>query len=336
LSKILLKGERLGIPVVEAVAQISGALKRSGCPGDTAIKVAEHLADASLCGVESHGLIRVLQYVEQFESGYIKADALPGFRQLESGSYEVDGQGGIGIPAMELAMNHGCEIAKTNGISAIAVRHAGHTGRLGAYAEQAAERGYMIIILGGGNRKSWRQVAPFGGRKAMLPTNPYCIGIPGGEHGPVILDFATAKIAGGWIYAASSAGAQLPEGVMIDNEGRPSTDPEDYYKGGALLPAGGAKGYALGLVAELVAEAMLGPTTTECNWLMITLDTAGYRDPSTMRSIAEEILAECRQCPPLPGFDRVEIPGERERAHKALSNGVISVPEETWKQILAL
>jgi LDH2 family malate/lactate/ureidoglycolate dehydrogenase len=194
----------------------------------------------------------------------------------------------------------------------------------------------MIIILGGGNRKSWRQVAPFGGRKAILPTNPYCIGIPGGEHGPVILDFATAKIAGGWIYAARSAGAQLPEGVMIDNEGRPSTDPEDYYEGGALLPAGGAKGYALGLVAELVAEAMLGPATTECNWLMITLDTADYRNPSTIRSVAEEILAECRQCPPMPGFDRVEIPGERERVHKAVSNGVISVPAETWKQVLAL
>ena len=335
-SKLQSVGERVSITAAKALAVLSERLRAAGCPRDSAQQVAEHLVDASLCGVESHGLMRVIQYIEQYQSGYMQAEASPEFRQLPSGSYEVDGNNGIGIPAMALATEKACELAKQQGIAAIAIRNTGHTGRLGAYAENAAAQGCMTITMGGGNRKSWRQVAPFGGCKPMLPTNPYCIGIPGGKRGPVVLDFATSKIAGGWVYAARSAGARLPEGVLIDPQGRPSIDPEDYYRGGAILPAGGAKGYAMALVAELIAEAMLGPTTTECNWLMIALNTANYRDPSTMMEIAEEILGEIRQSPPSEGFDRVEIPGERERGQRQQSSDSIAVPRETWKQILAL
>ena len=100
--------------------------------------------------------------------------------------------------------------------------------------------------------------------------------------------------------------------------------------------AGGAKGYALALVAELIGEAMLGPATTECNWLMITLNTASFRSQAKMQEIAEDILAELRDCPPAPGFDQVEIPGERERLHKKNANGIIAVPQETWNQIIAM
>jgi LDH2 family malate/lactate/ureidoglycolate dehydrogenase len=89
-------------------------------------------------------------------------------------------------------------------------------------------------------------------------------------------------------------------------------------------------------MAELIAEAMLGPATTECNWLLITLKTSIYREGSSMQAIAEEILDEMRQCPPSPGFERVEIPGEREREHRLRCNGVIPVPAATWQQILAL
>jgi LDH2 family malate/lactate/ureidoglycolate dehydrogenase len=336
MSKLQYDGERLDIAADTAVETLTGILRHCGCSEKVAITVAEHLADASLCGVESHGLMRVIQYHDQFCTGMMQAQGKPRFNQLPSAGYVIDGNDGIGIPAMKLAIEHGCELADANGISAIAIRNTGHTGRLGAFAELAADQGYLTITIGGGNRKTWRQVAPFGGRRAMLPTNPYCIGIPGGERGPVVLDFATSKIAGGWIYAAKSAGALLPEGAIIDAAGNPSVEPQDYFDGGAILPAGGAKGYALALMAELIAEAMLGPATTECNWLLITLKTSIYRDGSSLQNIAEEILDELRQCPPSPGFERVEIPGEREREQRLRCNGVIAVPAATWQQILAL
>jgi len=335
-SKLTLRGARVAIDAGLAIDTVAGILRRLGCPGTTARMVAEHLADASLCGMESHGLMRVLQYAAQFQDGYMNPAAQPRIDTTARGTQEVNGAGGIGIPAMHLAYRHGMALAGKAGVSALAIRNLGHTGRHGAFADEAAQRGFLTLCTGGGNRQQWRQVAPHGGARGMLPTNPWCAGIPGGARGPVVMDFATSKIAGGWIYAAQSAGALLPEGCVIDAEGNPTREPADYFNGGAILPAGAQKGYALALVGELIGEAMLGPSTTECHWLLITLDVSGFREPSAMQSAAEEILDELRRCPPAPGFERVEIPGERERACRARANGIISIPEPTWRQILTL
>jgi LDH2 family malate/lactate/ureidoglycolate dehydrogenase len=336
-SKLDLDDERVTVPVHEIVSRVSDIFENIGCSAGIAREVAEHLADANLCGMESHGLMRTLQYAEQFESGYMRADAEPEVKYSERGATIVDGNGGIGIPAMRLAIDEACRIAKQRGMSAIAIRNVGHTGRLGAFTEAAAWQGFLCICFGGGGREKWRQVAPHGGRQAMLPTNPYSIAVPGGERGPMMFDFATSKIAGGWIYAARSAGAQLPDNVLLDSAGRVTRDPEDYFRGGAIMPSGEHKGYALALAAEIVAEAMLGPTETEGSWLLLTLDTRLYREGRVMQSVAEEILQELRDCPPAPGFERVEIPGEREREYRETTKVKgVALPAKTWQQIVAL
>ena len=336
-SKLELGEERVLVPVDEMIDLVRGIFENIGCSEKNARQITEHLTDSNLCGMESHGLMRTLQYADQFESGAMVADVEPELVINKRGAKIIDGNGGHGIPAMHLALETACTDAAEKGISVLAIRHVGHTGRLGAFAEAAAYRGNLCIIFGGGGRENWRQVAPYGGRRAMLPTNPYCIGIPGGDRGPVVLDFATSKIAGGWIYAARSAGATLPDNVLMDSDGNVTRDPEDYFRGGAIMPSGGQKGYALALVAEIMAEAMLGPTETEGNWLMITLDTTLYREPNKMQQITEEILDELRNCPPAPGFERVEIPGEREREHREKTEaGGVAMPQQTWQQMLAL
>ena len=335
-SKLTLRGSRVDLRAPEITTTLAAIFTRLGCASEPAHQVAEHLVDTSLCGMESHGVMRTLQYAEQFKTGYIDPKAIPQVLTNERDTQEVDGGSGIGIPAMHLAYQHGMQIAQASGISALAIRNVGHTGRHGAFADIAADKGFLTICMGGGNRKKWRQVAPYGGAKGMLPTNPWCIGIPGGGRGPVILDFATSKIAGGWIYAAQSAGALLPEGCVIDAKGSPTRDPQDYFNGGAILPAGGHKGYALALVAELIGEAMLGPSTTEGNWLLITLDTHRMRESSALSHAAEEVLEELRCCPPAPGYESVEIPGEREREYREKSAGIVSIPRETWDQIMDL
>ena len=335
-SKLTLSGNRTSVPAAEAIALLSAIFRALGTSEQCAQQIAEHLTDTSLCGMESHGIMRTLQYAEQMRNGYMTADAEPEIIRRNNGAIEVTGNNGPGIPAMHLAYDCVATEARERGIAALAVRHVGHTGRHGAFADTAAEEGFLTICIGGGNRRNWPQVAPHGGAKGMLPTNPWCVGIPGGDRGPVVLDFATSKIAGGWIYAARSAGALLPEGCVIDRHGNPTRDPEDYFDGGAILPSGAHKGYALALVAEIIGEALLGPSTTECNWLVIALACNHFREASALQAAAEEVLAELRDCPPAPGFAQVEIPGERERSHRAASGGIAHVPEETWSQILAL
>jgi len=336
-SKLDMDDERVIIPVPEIVSLVSEIFQRLGCSAGIAHEVAAHLADANLCGMESHGLMRTLQYADQFETGYMRADVEPEIQFTERGATIIDGNGGIGIPAMRLAIDEGCRVAKQRGLSAIAIRNVGHTGRLGAFTEAAAYQGFLSICFGGGGREKWRQVAPHGGRQAMLPTNPYSIAVPGGERGPMMFDFATSKIAGGWIYAARSAGAQLPDNVLMDSAGQVTRDPEDYFRGGAIMPSGEHKGYALALAAEIIAEAMLGPTETEGSWLLLNLDTGLYREAQVMQRVAEEILHELRNCPPAPGFERVEIPGEREREYREMTKDEgIALPPKTWQQIVTL
>ena len=305
-----------------------------GCDEETARFVALHLVDADIKGVESHGVMRLIQYVEQADEGYFQPSARPELKENGQGAWLVDGQRGFGMPAINLAVDTAVTQAKKQGISAVGVMNCGHTGRLGAFCEQGARESCLIILFGGGGRGIWRQVAPHGGTKAVLPTNPYAFGIPGGDKGPVILDFATSVAAGGWIYAAKSAGGEVPEGMIVDPDGNPSRDPDDYLQGGALLPAAGPKGYGLALIAELVGEAMLGPVTVDLHWILLAIDVGRYRAPSEFHARAEAILAELRACPPAPGFDRVEIPGERERAieEKRRSSG-IPVPLKTWREI---
>ena len=168
-------------------------------------------------------------------------------------------------------MNKACQ-RQEKLVNALADLNVGHTGLLGAFADHAAEQGFLNIIFGEGNREKWRQVAPHGGAKVKLQTNPSCIGIPEGNQGTLVIDITTSSIVGGCIYTAESAVALIPEGCLIDREGNPSRNPKHYFEGGAILPLEKQKGYAMALVAEIMVEALLGPSMTEANWLLLLID----------------------------------------------------------------
>ena len=335
-TKLELRSRRVAVPEFEASRIVVDIFNRLGCQNVISQAISDHLIDANLCGMESHGVMRVMQYAERIRNGTMRINVQPETRTTEHGMTIVDGGMGSGIPTMTFAYKTAMELASDCGLSAVSILNTGHTGRHGAFADEAASKGFLTICTGGGNHRVHGQVAPHGGSRGMLPTNPWCIGIPGGDRGPVVMDFATGVIGGGWAYAAQSAGALLPEGCIIDKDGNPTRNPEDYFEGGAILPMGAHKGYALSLVAELIGEAMLGPSSPECNWFLLAINTRKYRAPEALQAAAEDVLADIRACPPASGFDRVEIPGEREREKRKRSNGIIAIPEETWRQVLAL
>jgi LDH2 family malate/lactate/ureidoglycolate dehydrogenase len=289
-----------------------------------ATEVAEHLVDAELCGVYSHGVFRLDWYAQRSLQGKFDPSATPVLRQAEGGGTLVDGGNNLGISAFLLATRTLIDQTAASGLGAVGIANVDHTGRLGAFARMGAQAGCLTIIFGGGSRKDWRQVAPYGGAKAMLPTNPFAFALPAGANGPVVVDFATSTAAGGKIYAAKLAGRALPPGLCIDAKGHPTTDPDDYLNGGALLPMAGPKGYGMALVAELLGEAILGQAMDGMNWIAIAVNLARFREPGAYQRAAESCLEELRNCPPAPGFDHVEIPGEREDAMRAerLQNGI--------------
>ena len=332
-----LQSERVDVQIAEVREIAIGTFKACGCDTDEAVEVTDHLIEADRSGVESHGLVRVLQYAREYQNGLLTPGATVNCAEHSVNSLRIDAIGGIGIRAMRVAVDAATERARLHGLAMATLVGAGHTGRLGAFAKEAADRGCMVIILGGGNRKRWRMVAPHGGRQALLPTNPYCIGVPGGARGPVVLDFATGMGAGGWIYAAREAGVDLPSGMIIDKDGVASTNPQDYFDGGAILPKGGHIGSGLALIAEVIGEAMLGPVTKgEINWMVLAVDCTAHAAPDAMRAAAEEILAEVRACPPLHEGGQVDVPGERERDRAASVTKTLSLPVPIWDRIGAL
>ena len=237
---------------------------------------------------------------------------------------------------MNFAFKKAIEFSEKNGITATAIKNIGHTGRLGYYADYAANKGLMTILISGGNRKDWSQVAPYGGIKGKLPTNPWCIGFPGGKNGSVVLDFATSKISGGLIYAAKSAGGLLPEGCIIDKKGNLTRNPDHYFDGGAILPFGKHKGFGLSLIAQLVAESMLGEIKKEANWLLIAINTSTYNARNQLKEFADKILSDVINCETAFGFNDIKIPGEIERNNKVNSDNKIYLPKKTWEQLITI
>ncbi len=315
-------------------ALIRDSLAAGGFVPDNADIVARHLVDAEMKGVSSHGVNRLGLYLKEARDDVIDPKADPVAEPVRDGLLHVDGARGIGIVAMARATEALIATAGERGLAAAGIVNCGHSGRMGAYAEQAAAAGFLAISFGGGGRRQWGNVVPFGGVDPVMSTNPYTLGLPGLPEDPVICDFAISTVATGKVAVARANGETLPPDAAIDRNGEPTRDPEAYYDGGALLPAAGPKGSGLGIIAELAGDAMLGDCV-EYNWLMILLRADTFQPMATYRSRAEAFVGEVRGSRTAAGFDKVMIPGERETtlAREAAEAG-IRIGDGVWAGIV--
>ncbi len=322
-------------------------LAAAGAAEADAAIVADHLVDANLAGHDSHGVGMLPQYVRAIRGGVLDPRAHAAVEDRGGAVLAVDGRRGFGQIVAREATAAGIERARATGIALVALRNASHVGRVGAYGLQAAAEGFASVhfvnVVGHGPL-----VAPFRGSDARLSTNPVCVTVPAaGGKPPVVLDFATSTVALGKVRVALNRGLPLPEGVLIDAAGRPTTDPRVMYEEprGAILPLGLHKGYGLALACELLAGALGGggtlptvahePDRISNNMLSFVFDPR--RLPGFDR-LDEEVAAaidHVKASPPADPSLPVLVAGEPElRARAERESGGIPVERATWDQLV--
>jgi uncharacterized oxidoreductase len=239
---------------------IADIFQACGVPEVEARIVATHLVDAEACGVVSHGIIRVPQYVQAIADGQIVPDAQLRILSEATATAVLDGQHGFGQVMALRAMDWALDRAEHTGVSAVTLCSCSHTGRLGSYTERAIRRGMAaMMMVNTGGHGQW--VAPFGGTAGRLATNPISIAVPTDSDAPLLLDMATSVVPEGKIRAVQTAGQPIPEGWIIDHRGQPATSPAELYgpPRGALLPFGGHKGFGLAMLINALAGGLSGP-----------------------------------------------------------------------------
>lgn len=301
---------------------VTELLRAHGTDVAKARRVASALVDADRCGHRSHGVRQLPYYLDLIARGELFVDAEPDLVEQRGGLIVVDGQRGFGQLVGEFATDLALDSAATHAVSVVAVRNAGHIGRLGAYTERIANAGMvgvMLVNFQGGDQ----QVAPLGGAERRLGNNPVSIGVPGSA----VLDIALSVAAEGRIDHLHERGETLPDGWILDPHGTPSRDPADYLAGGSLLPLGGAegahKGYGLIVLVELVVGlltlgGMCGPNARSFSnaFVLVCIDPGEAARRDYLRQLPE-FVDWIKSARLLPGVEEILLPGEPEARRRA-------------------
>lgn len=334
----------LSAPVLTRLTQT--LFESVGVPAADAVVVARSLVDANLCGHDSHGVMRVPQYLDFIRKGTYKAGAPLAVISETPAVVAADAGWGLGQVQTYRLLEKLVPKAKALGIAAGTLRNCGHTGRLGEYAEFAAKEN-MALFAAVNSHGAGRRVAPPGGIEGRISTNPICMGAPTSTH-PVVIDFGTSAAAEGKVRAQFQKKEPAGEGWLIDHTGQPTTDPSVLYNEprGSLVPFGGAqayKGFGLGLLLDLLCGGLSGgacsnptfPLAGQGNAAVFVLfNPALFGGTEYFLKETDGLTSYVRSCPMAAGVSAITLPGDPERAakEKRLADG-IPVPDGTWELI---
>ena len=241
------------------------------------------------------------------------------------------------------AAGRAAEMARDRGVAVVTLRNCSHLGRLGEYSERIAGEGLVGFLTVNGQGGA-QLVAPYGGVERRLSVNPFSYGIPAAD-GAIIVDVSPTVVAGGKVAVKALRGERIPEGWVMDAEGYPTTDPNALAgpPAGSLMPLGGHKGFALGLVMDILAGALSGGGSSHPDperWgnatFLLALDPEAFVGRERFEAEVEDLLAYVRSSRVAPGFERVLIPGEPEREERERRGAEgIFVSDEAWRRIQA-
>ena len=338
------------MPIVQAEALrgfITDIFAATGASQEEAAIVGNHLVDANLMGHDSHGVVRTLGYVTQTQNGGIVPAAAIEVIGGHAATAVMDVNWNFGQVGASRAMELAIERAREHGAGVVVARNCGHIGRIGAYGQMAAAAG-MIGMACVNNPGTDGLVAPFGGAKGRLGTNPFSVVSPtSNPDEPFVLDFATSVAAEGKVRVALNKGVEMPPEYLLDSAGNPTQNPADLYlnesgERGALLPFGGAvgyKGYGLAVAVEALSGALSGSGAAGGDKksgngvFVLALDIGAFTDRGEYDGIFGGLIDHVQQPPHREGQE-VLTAGEPERRRMAqrLADG-IDVDDETWRQV---
>lgn len=327
--------------LIAAGTRLFGA---AGASGEDAFQVATLLVEANRTGHDSHGVIRIPQYLAEIENGLLDPKAVPQVTDETLVTAVVEGNRCFGQVAASRMVAVGLTKARQHGVAGVTLRGANHIGRLGSYVEELARQG-AIGLLFVNTHGSAGCVVPWGGREPRLGTNPLAVGIPRAGADPLVLDMTTSMVAEGKVRVLRNRGALAPEGWLLDAQGRPTCDPQTLYQTprGSILPFGGHKGYGLGVVVDLLAGALSGDGCTGNlnvpfgnGAFLLVLDVAQFLPLEDFCQEVDELSAFIKSSALLPGFEEILMPGEVEARQRARRDAEgLFIEEETWSQIRA-
>ncbi|MBX3072077.1 MAG: Ldh family oxidoreductase [Thermomicrobiales bacterium] len=315
-------------------------LQASGTPSDLAAFVGASLVDANLTGHDSHGVIRILAYLAQVRSGALDPVARAEVVNESGATILIDGRWGWGQPAMHLATTEAIRLAREFGLGLATVERCYHIGRVAPYVEQVAAAKMVGIAMA----NAGAAVAPFGARSRVMGTNPFAWSVPRADgHEPVTLDVATAFIAEGKLRVARAKGLPAPPGAVVNADGLPSDDPNDFYNGGALMAFGAHKGSGMSLFAQLMGRGLAGQTPEQLAGhgggngpVIIAIDPERLRPLTDFLGAVEDQVDAVHAAMPAEGISEVLLPGEPEIAERARrERDGIEVADPIWESLVA-
>lgn len=315
------------------------AFQEHGIAPEDARVTAEMLVTAEAWGKSSHGLIRLPRYLRGVNHGNVDPEGTIQIVRDAGAAATIDGGARLGPSVATRALGETTARADKYGVGMVGVHNSTHLGMLGYYTDMLRKEGYVAVAM----TNTEPAMPPYGGTEPILGTNPIAIGLP--TNTSFNLDMSTAAIARGSINKAAEQGEPIPEGVALDADGEPTTDPEAALDG-TILPFGGPKGSGLAIAIEILAGALVGAemgdnvtgtyhTEDPCTKgdLFLAVDPEALGGEAFVNR-AESFLQELKETEPAAGFDDIRLPGESSLRDEPASR--IDVDDELWENILDL
>jgi len=334
------KGAKVLVSADDLRGLVARVFQARGASAADAGRVADALVWANLRGIDSHGVSRVPRYLELFDKGESRADAVPTVTRPRAAIAIIDAHAAPGPVALALAADAAVEAARECGVGWASVRGTVHTGAIGYYTSRVAAAGMAAVGVVAG----MPNMAYAGAKGAAVATSPLSVAVPAARHDLVLLDMATAVMALGRIAQLKAAGKELPPGVATTKDGEPTTDPA---LAAVPTPVGGAKGSGMSLVFELLASGLAANPIVPAyhgggkegrrhrqNAFLLAIDVAAFLPLDEFTSTVDETVDAIKALPPADESAAVLVPGERGRRSEAQrrTNG-IPLGAKAWREL---